>query len=93
MEHSLSNLQKALDDTANRGDPKKRKRAAVLGVPLPSQSKWNAMLKAHAPGCGSPMRIPGTQGGRMACGAKLGDKRMFCPYCEAQGVVEALLRS
>lgn len=91
MEHSIDDLNKALDDTVNRGDPKNKKRGTVVGANLPDRSKWNARLAAHAPGCGSPIRVPGTNGGRMNCGSKLDGDTQLCPHCEAKRVVETLL--
>jgi hypothetical protein len=53
---------------------------------LPSCESWKAMLDKYAPGCGSPIRVEGTNGGFMPCGAWLtahGErKQRFCHHCE-----------
>ena len=62
----------------------------LIGVPL-NRAKFDAMLKAHAPGCGSEIRIPGTNGGFARCGSTLGDAKtkVFCDHCRP-GLKEAL---
>jgi hypothetical protein len=54
---------------------------------LPSRERWKAMLAHYAPGCGSPTRVAGTNGGTMPCGAWLtqldGSRTQeFCPNCK-----------
>ena len=53
---------------------------------LPTREAWNAMLERYAPGCGSPTYVPGTNGGKMPCGAWLNwpdgtRTQQFCPHC------------
>lgn len=45
------------------------------------RAKFNAQLKAYAPGCGSPVRIAGTSGGYARCGSQVGDEKVYCAYC------------
>ena len=53
----------------------------LLGVPMPSRSKFDAQLAAYAPGCGSETRVP-PWGGFARCGAEVNGKKVFCPYCQ-----------
>jgi hypothetical protein len=45
------------------------------------RAKFNAELKAYAPGCGSPVRVAGTSGGHARCGSKVGDEKVYCAHC------------
>lgn len=54
----------------------------LIDVPFPSRGKWNAMLAAYAPGCGSPVRVPGTNDGFARCGGRVGTEKVFCDYCQ-----------
>jgi 2'-5' RNA ligase len=53
----------------------------LIRPPLPSREKWNAMLAAYAPGCGSPTPYPGT-GSQVPCGSTVEGKLFLCPHCE-----------
>lgn len=54
----------------------------VLMAPdLPSPAAWQSELDRYAPGCGSPIRVPGTSGGRMRCGATLDGQPEYCEHC------------
>lgn len=39
------------------------------------------MLKAYAPGCGSPVRVAGTNGGQARCGSTVGNEKVYCAHC------------
>jgi 2'-5' RNA ligase len=60
----------------------------LIRPPLPSREKWNAMLAAYAPGCGSPTPYPGT-GSKVPCGSTVEGKQFLCPYCEVPPVAES----
>jgi 2'-5' RNA ligase len=53
----------------------------LIRPPLPSREKWNAMLAAYAPGCGSPTPYPGT-GSTVPCGSTVEGKQFLCHYCD-----------
>lgn len=55
----------------------------LIRPPLPSRAKWNAMLAAYAPGCGSPTPYPGTAS-EVPCGSKVEGSLFLCPHCEVQ---------
>jgi hypothetical protein len=63
----------------------------LIHAPLPSREKWNRELARYAPGCGSPIHVPGTNGGTMPCGADFNGKPFFCDHCDPNKVVEALI--
>ena len=54
----------------------------LIGVDLP------ALRFPSDGGCGAPMRVVGTSGGRMPCGAYLVEKgsrtKQLCPLCEGR---------
>lgn len=58
-----------------------------------NRAKFDARLKAYAPGCGSDVRIPGTNGGFARCGGALGDgqTKVFCAHCEPRDVAESVV--
>lgn len=53
----------------------------LIGINF-DREKFDAMLAKYAPGCGTPIRVAGTNEGSMPCGAKLSGVQQFCPYCE-----------
>jgi hypothetical protein len=53
----------------------------LIRAALPSREKWNAMLAAHAPGCGSPTPYPGTSS-TVPCGSNVAGVQFLCPHCE-----------
>ena len=62
----------------------------LITPPMPTPEEWQRDLDRYAPGCGSPIRIAGTNGGHMRCGAwltHLDGKRTqeFCPHCPTKG--------
>lgn len=62
----------------------------LISVPL-NRAKFNAMLAAYAPGCGSPVPIEGTSG-TAPCGSTVGGQPVFCTHCAQQGsVAEAVV--
>ena len=83
--YSASTLQKALDQTVNQGDPKKRKRAQVFGYDFKQ-----GLLKGKGNGCGSPTPVVGTAG-KAPCGSKVGGVEHLCHHCKGAGVAESLL--
>lgn len=59
----------------------------LIGVSLPSRSRFNAIMARYAPGCGAPTNVVGTNAGKMPCGGTLraldGEtRRYFCASCE-----------
>jgi hypothetical protein len=64
----------------------------LVYAPLPSRAKWNAMLAAYAPGCGSPTPYPGT-GGTAPCGSKVEGKLFLCPHCESSNLTTESITS
>src|SRR5208337_1415099 len=63
----------------------------LIYTPL-NRQKFQTELDKYAPGCGSPIRIEGTNGGTMPCGATLNGQQVFCRYCDPAKVVEHLLK-
>lgn len=62
-------------------------RGELIVAPLPSPARFNAMLKAYAPGCGSPTYVEATNGGQMPCGGLLKSldgsvAQYFCANCK-----------
>lgn len=59
----------------------------LIGIPF-NRHKFDAEVKAYAPGCSSPFYPYGEEAGAVRCGARIGNKRVFCPHCETAGIHE-----
>lgn len=85
-EAKISKRDSARYDQMAKTDPHgaevERLGGKLIRPPLPSREKWNAMLAAYAPGCGSPTTLPGTNGGTFPCGSRVDGIQSFCPHCQ-----------
>lgn len=66
----------------------------MIAVEMPSREQWSKEMDVHYPGCGAPLHIAGTNGGKMRCGGYLTwpsgkPQREFCHWCE-QDMIAAI---